>query len=168
MSLTAALVVFLSGTTIKTLIGCKAFAVLLHYFILTSFSWMAVEGFNLYIYFVKVMIRQVPGFFWKANIFAWGKAYCMIICSLHAFSFQSQIYLKVCALSQESLPEESICLRLQRRHRSEIWSKQCSFLSVFSNKNENVPPVIHQQKCLVNGICGNFDIKSDYIDRLIP
>ena len=33
------------------------------------------------------------------------------------------------------------------------------FLSNFSNENQKVPPVNHQQKCLINGICGTFDLK---------
>ena len=43
-----------------------------------------------------------------------------------------------------------------------------SFLSAFSNEHQNVPPVNHQQKCLINGICGVFDVKSNYFDSLVP
>jgi len=35
--------------------ACQTVAVLLHYFLLTSFAWMAVEGYNLYKSFVRVM-----------------------------------------------------------------------------------------------------------------
>ena len=39
-----------------------------------------------------------------------------------------------------------------------------SFLSVFSNEHRNAPPINHQQRCLINGICGTLDIKSNYFD----
>ena len=47
-----------------------------------------------------------------------------------------------------------------------IWS--CSFLSIFSNEHQKVPPVNHRQKCLINGICGTFDMKSNYFGPVIP
>ena len=29
-------------------------------------------------------------------------------------------------------------------------------------------PFNHQQKCLINGICGIFDIKSNHVGKVIP
>ena len=29
-------------------------------------------------------------------------------------------------------------------------------------------PFIHQQKCLINGICGIFDMKSNHVGKVIP
>ena len=48
-------------------------AIMLHYWVLTSFSWMAVQGLNLYISIVKVIVGCGSGFLWKASIFAFGK-----------------------------------------------------------------------------------------------
>ena len=49
---------------------------------------------------------------------------------------------------------ESICLRFLQ--------------SIFSNEHQKVPPVYHQQKCLINGICGASGIKSNYFGPTIP
>ncbi|XP_072050890.1 uncharacterized protein [Amphiura filiformis] len=52
--------------------GCTAVAGLMHYFTLTSISWMAVEAINMYYVFIQVMNSQVSRFMLKASIFAWG------------------------------------------------------------------------------------------------
>ena len=59
-----------------------------------------------------------------------------------------------------------------------IFTKDCSalhyfltdlsFLPIFSNQHPKVPPVNHQQNCLINGICGTCDIKSNYFGSVIP
>ncbi|KAK3852894.1 hypothetical protein Pcinc_040538 [Petrolisthes cinctipes] len=51
---------------------CRAVAVALHYFILTSFAWMLVEGVHQYLKFVKVVGTYIPRFLWKASVCAWG------------------------------------------------------------------------------------------------
>ena len=69
------LIVFLIGIekTSNTK-SCLAVAVLLHYFILTTFSWMGVEAASLYQLFVKVFpVRKQKGFFIQALTIAWGK-----------------------------------------------------------------------------------------------
>ena len=68
------LIVFLIGIekTSNTK-SCLAVAVLLHYFILTTFSWMGVEAASLYQMFVKVFpVRKQKGFFIQASTIAWG------------------------------------------------------------------------------------------------
>ena len=42
------------------------------------------------------------------------------------------------------------------------------FLSIFSNEQQQVPPVNHKQKCLIKRICGTFDMKSNYYGPVIP
>ena len=42
------------------------------------------------------------------------------------------------------------------------------FLFLFSNEHQKVPPVNYQQKSLINGIGGTFDIKSNYFGPVIP
>ena len=41
------------------------------------------------------------------------------------------------------------------------------FLYIFSNEHQNVQSVNHPQKYLINGICGSFDMKSNYFGPLI-
>ena len=38
----------------------------------------------------------------------------------------------------------------------------------FSNEHQTVLLVNHQEKCLINGICGTFDIKSNHFGLVIP
>ena len=52
--------------------GCLVTGLLVHYFLLATFSWMAVEGINMYLAFVKVMSAHVPRFIPKAVIIGWG------------------------------------------------------------------------------------------------
>ena len=72
VALILTIIVFLAGIRAKDLKGCQAVAVLIHYFVLASFMWMAVEGFNLYLSFVKVMNTGISRFMLKSSIFAWG------------------------------------------------------------------------------------------------
>ena len=50
-----------------------------------------------------------------------------------------------------------------------LGSERCRFLSISSNEHQNILPVNHhKQKCLIKGICGSFDIKSNYFGPVIP
>ena len=74
-SLMVLLIVFLIGIerTSNTK-SCQTVAALLHYFILTTFSWMGVEAANLYQMFVKVFqTRNQKGFLIRASAIAWGR-----------------------------------------------------------------------------------------------
>ena len=42
------------------------------------------------------------------------------------------------------------------------------FLSISNDKHQNVPPVNHHQKCLINGICGTSDMKSNCFGLVLP
>lgn len=50
--------------------ACMSMAILLHYFLLTMFSWMLVEGFHLYIMLVQVF--KTNRNFRKYLAFGWG------------------------------------------------------------------------------------------------
>ena len=54
-----------------TLCGCLAGSV--HYFVLASFAWMGVEGFNTYLVVVKIFNTYIPNFMTKAIFLAYGK-----------------------------------------------------------------------------------------------
>ena len=56
-------------------IGC---AILLHYFVLTSFSWMGMEAVNMYRALVQVFIRGSTGnFMTKCILISWGN--CQLV-----------------------------------------------------------------------------------------
>ena len=75
VSLLALLIIFWVGidkTSHK--IACQVVAVLLHYFILTTFFWMGVEAVNIYQMFVKVFRGgSQKRFLLKSSLAAWGK-----------------------------------------------------------------------------------------------
>ena len=73
--------------------------------------------------------------------------------------------LKIIKAYLDSLSGESVCYR---RCHSPIRSERCSFLCIFSNQCQKVAFVNHQQECLINGIFHAFDIKSNYLDPVIP
>ena len=52
--------------------GCGVIAGFLHFAILSSLSWMAVEGYNMLLMLVLVLNSYVPRFMYKAAVFAWG------------------------------------------------------------------------------------------------
>ncbi|KAK6480103.1 adhesion G-protein coupled receptor G1-like [Huso huso] len=51
---------------------CKAIAILMHYFLLCCFSWMAVEAIHLYLLMVKVFNTYVRHYIAKLSLFGWG------------------------------------------------------------------------------------------------
>ena len=80
----ALLIVFLVGAE-KTSdkIGCRIIGALLHYFILTTFLWMAVEAVNFYRMFVRVFQKGSQAkFYVAASLVAWGKCLCSLRCGL--------------------------------------------------------------------------------------
>lgn len=81
ISLLAVLVIFIAGID-KTgnAAGCRAVALLLHYFLLSAFFWMAVEAYNLYVRLIKVFDAHISHFTVKAVAFAHGEC-CQCIVS---------------------------------------------------------------------------------------
>eukprot|EP00057_Strongylocentrotus_purpuratus_P015018 XP_011669492.1 PREDICTED: protein jagged-1 isoform X6 [Strongylocentrotus purpuratus] len=54
------------------LIPCSVLAALVHYFVLSSLTWMGIEGFNTYLVIIKVFNTYIPKFMIKASIVGWG------------------------------------------------------------------------------------------------
>lgn len=80
VSLILLLIVFIAGTEqTENLIGCRIVAFLLHYFALSSVMWMGVEGYNMYMSFVKVMATYQSKFMLKASAVAWGVPAVIVI-----------------------------------------------------------------------------------------
>ena len=76
IALSLTLVVFLAAaerSKTSSLASCRAAAIALHYFVLVVFMWMAIEAFNMYMAFVKVLPSYFPKFMLKCCIVAWGK-----------------------------------------------------------------------------------------------
>nr|XP_014352383.1 PREDICTED: adhesion G-protein coupled receptor G5-like [Latimeria chalumnae] len=51
---------------------CKAIAVILHFSLLSTFTWMGIEGFHLYMLLVKVYNTYVRHYIVKLGIVGWG------------------------------------------------------------------------------------------------
>jgi hypothetical protein len=79
IALSLSLIVFLAAaerSKTSSLAGCRTAAIALHYFLLATFLWMAIEAFNMYLAFVKVFPTSNPSkFMLKCCLFAWGKVY---------------------------------------------------------------------------------------------
>ena len=85
MSLSLALlglyIVFIIALSIDTgrdqselgVVGCSILAGVVQYFTLAAMSWMAVESYNMYLMFIKVVNSYVPNLLLKTSIFAWGE-----------------------------------------------------------------------------------------------
>lgn len=52
---------------------CVAVAMLLHYFLLTTFTWMGLESVHMYIALVKVFNIYIHRYILKFCIIGWGK-----------------------------------------------------------------------------------------------
>ncbi|XP_072492822.1 adhesion G-protein coupled receptor G5 isoform X2 [Notamacropus eugenii] len=53
-------------------VGCVAIAALLHYALLSCFTWMAIEGFNLYLLLVRVYNIYIQRYILKLSALGWG------------------------------------------------------------------------------------------------
>jgi hypothetical protein len=51
---------------------CRAAAIALHYFVLAVFMWMAIEAYNMYLCFVKIIPTHHSHFMIKCLIVGWG------------------------------------------------------------------------------------------------
>ncbi|XP_071492953.1 uncharacterized protein [Diadema antillarum] len=68
-----------TGRAEITIGPCAVMAAIVHYFILSSITWMGVEGFNIYLGIVRVFQTYIPGFMLKAAFVAWGLPAVIVI-----------------------------------------------------------------------------------------
>lgn len=54
---------------------CVAVAIFLHFFLLTSFTWMGLESIHMYIALVKVFNTYIRRYILKFCIVGWGKCH---------------------------------------------------------------------------------------------
>ena len=93
--------------------------------------WMAVEGFNLYLSFVKIAETDIDHFILKSSVFAWGEFVLgMILCTLYVSAVYS------CALRR--VQNQQRAKNLQRAQNLPSTSSEdslfCSADSVESGK----------------------------------
>eukprot|EP00057_Strongylocentrotus_purpuratus_P014697 XP_011669171.1 PREDICTED: G-protein coupled receptor 64-like [Strongylocentrotus purpuratus] len=70
--------------------GCVVVGFLIHFFLLSSMSWMLVEAINMYLLFVKVLNATVSRFMLKAAFFAYGLP--LLVCII-TVAVDSSLYL---------------------------------------------------------------------------
>ncbi|GFS00562.1 adhesion G-protein coupled receptor G4 [Elysia marginata] len=61
---------------------CKVVAVLLHYSLLASLTWMAVEAFYMYLALILVFKTYFTNFILKCALFGWGVPLLIIVVTL--------------------------------------------------------------------------------------
>ena len=72
----ATLITFLAGAErTSPRIACQIIAAFIQYFVLSTFCWMACEGFNLYRNFVQVfsISQDENAILLRFSLFSWGK-----------------------------------------------------------------------------------------------
>ena len=80
ITLAALLIVFLAGAgRTENATACRVTAVLLHYLALATLTWMGVEGYNMYLAFIKVMATYQMKFMLKVSLVAWGAPALIVI-----------------------------------------------------------------------------------------
>ncbi|XP_060084150.1 adhesion G-protein coupled receptor G6-like [Ylistrum balloti] len=68
-------IIFILGQqkyTLDNSIACKVVAILLHYFLLSAMTWMAVEAFYMYLALVKIFNTYIRRFLLKCCLVGWG------------------------------------------------------------------------------------------------
>lgn len=54
---------------------CRGLGLLLHWSLLATFMWLAVEGFHLYLLLVKVFNIYIKKYVLKLSLVAWGEKF---------------------------------------------------------------------------------------------
>ncbi|XP_045164914.2 uncharacterized protein LOC123528907 isoform X2 [Mercenaria mercenaria] len=94
---------FLGSETSLSLSGdgmCKAAAILLHYFLLTTLTWMLVEAINMYQALITVFTKYSGFFMLKRCIFAWGAPALIVIATVAISVDNYKTTTELCFLSQ--------------------------------------------------------------------
>ncbi|CAL1538527.1 unnamed protein product [Lymnaea stagnalis] len=85
LALLSSNLVFLIGMqdyTFDNTSSCKVVAVLLHYFLLASMTWMAVEAFYMYLALILVFKTYFTNFILKCSLVGWGVPLLIVIITL--------------------------------------------------------------------------------------
>ncbi|XP_029652540.1 adhesion G protein-coupled receptor L2-like [Octopus sinensis] len=85
VSLAITNLIFIAGMqahAVKSIVICKLVAALLHYFLLVSFMWMAIEAVHLLLNIVVCFKTFEASFIMRASILAWGLPAFIVILTL--------------------------------------------------------------------------------------
>ncbi|XP_043198735.1 uncharacterized protein LOC122368647 [Amphibalanus amphitrite] len=96
VALTGVYVTFLGGLAATEHHGaCVCLSALLHFFLLATFGWMAVEAVFQYLRFVRVVGTYISKFMLKASILVWGGSLAPVVCVLavrpHCYDGQERV-----------------------------------------------------------------------------
>ena len=75
IALSLTLIVFIVAaerSKTSSIASCRVAAIALHYFILAVFMWMAIEAYNMYLCFVKILPTHHSHFMIKCLLAGWG------------------------------------------------------------------------------------------------
>lgn len=101
-----------------TRLGCKITAMLLQYFVLTTFLWMGMEAVNMYRTLVQVFQKKsATHFVLKGAVVAWGESKLILFLVMHVFNvclFVLFCVFLVCSLSQQII--RISCNHFDRAH----------------------------------------------------
>ena len=61
------------GATVDESWVCEFIAALVHYSLLGTFTWLAVEGLHLYLMLIKVFNTEYKKYLLKLSLFGWGE-----------------------------------------------------------------------------------------------
>lgn len=106
LTLAASNLIFVVGMqpyTVTEIVACKIVAVLLHYTLLASMMWMAIEAVHIYLAMVVVFRTYLSHFIIRCSLFAWGLPLGIVALTLGINKTENYILKgKICWLSQSA------------------------------------------------------------------
>lgn len=106
MALAASNLIFVVGMqpyTLSEIVACKVVAVLLHYTLLASMMWMAIEAVHIYLAMVVVFRTYLSHFIIRCSVFAWGLPLGIVVLTLGINTTENYTLKgKICWLSQSA------------------------------------------------------------------
>ncbi|KAI4875395.1 hypothetical protein NFI96_018098 [Prochilodus magdalenae] len=104
-------------------VACIYVAVLLHYSIMATFTWTAIEGFHLYLLLLRVFNIYIRKYLLKISLAGWGVPAVVVIL---IFIIQPNVYL-----SMGTFPENSTYTRASQCYISNDVVKNVTILGFF-------------------------------------